>query len=156
MKGRSSFLLPDLFALAARLFVGGAFLWASWYKIIEPASFAKSIWYYHLVPGYLINLMALILPWLEMLVGLGLIFGIWYRGAMLWSLLMNLMFIVALSSAVMRGLNIECGCFKSGGGSGSAAAWKSLYLNAGMLAGNLLMLFAYYAARSRRWLAREE
>lgn len=145
-------ILLDVLTLLSRLFIGGALIWASWYKIVEPASFAKSIWYYHLVPGQLINLMALVLPWMELLVGLGLILGIWYRGAALWSLALNLIFIAALSSAIVRGLNIDCGCFKTGGGSGTAAAWKSLYLNAGMLAANIVILFTFYGAKSRRWL----
>ena len=45
----------DLLTLISRLFIGGVFIYASFYKIIEPASFAKSIWYYHMVPGSLIN-----------------------------------------------------------------------------------------------------
>ena len=71
----------DLITQVVRLVVGVVFIYASYYKIVEPASFARSIWYYHMVPGSLINLMALFLPWLELVCGLCLILGVWYRGA---------------------------------------------------------------------------
>ena len=71
----------DYLTMVSRLVLGIVFIYASIYKILEPGMFAKSIWYYHMVPGVLINLMALILPWLEILVGLGLILGIFYRGS---------------------------------------------------------------------------
>jgi hypothetical protein len=57
----------DHLTLVSRLLVGGMYIVASYYKIVEPSSFAKSIWQYHMVPGTLINLMAVILPWLELL-----------------------------------------------------------------------------------------
>ncbi|MCP4684511.1 MAG: DoxX family membrane protein [bacterium] len=137
----------DLLTLASRLFVGGALIYASYYKIIEPATFAKSIWYYHMVPGYLINLMALILPWLEMLCGLALILGIWYRGAVLWSNALLLIFIVALASTIARGLSIDCGCFKAGK-SATAPAWDALWFDVVAIVFALQMWFS----RSRKWM----
>jgi hypothetical protein len=74
----------DFLTMISRLFIGVVLIYASFYKIIDPGAFARSIWFYHLVPGNLINLMALILPWLELLCGLALIFGIYYRGAVIW------------------------------------------------------------------------
>ena len=62
----------DFLTLASRLFIGIVLIYASYYKIIDPGSFAKSIWYYHMVPGALINLMALVLAWLELIVGVAL------------------------------------------------------------------------------------
>ena len=60
--------------LVFRLILGMTFMAASFYKIIDPASFAKSIWFYHMVPGSMINIMALILPWLELLCGVALMY----------------------------------------------------------------------------------
>ena len=136
----------DLLTLASRLIVGVTFIYAAWYKIIDPAAFAKSIWYYHMVPGSLINLMALILPWLEILIGLALILGIWYRGAVLWSNLLLVIFIAALASTIARGLSIDCGCFKAGK-SATAPAWDSLWFDVVLLVFTLQMLFS----RSIRW-----
>ena len=111
----------DFLTFIVRLFVGGVFVYASFYKIIHPGDFAKSIWYYHMVPGELINLIALILPWWELVAGLCLISGVLYRGAV-WSMfLMLVIFMIALLSAWMRGLDIECGCFKASQNAGDEA-----------------------------------
>jgi len=122
------------------------YIYASFYKIIEPATFAKSIWYYHMVPGDLINLVALILPWLELICGLALIVGVFYRGAVLWANLMLVMFIIALTSTIVRGLDIDCGCFKAGA-SATGPAWNALTFDLVALLFGLQLWFS----RSKRW-----
>ncbi len=137
----------DYLTIISRLLIGGMFLYASYYKIIDPGAFAKSIWYYHLVPGKLINLMALVLPWLELLVGLALILGVFYRGAVLWVNVVMLIFIVALSSTIARGISIDCGCFKASQGA-TKSAWDSLIFDLVAVVFCLQLLFS----RSKRWL----
>ncbi len=137
----------DYLTLLVRLVLGGVFIYASFYKIIEPAQFAKSIWYYHLVPGELINISAIILPWLEFLVGLALIVGAYYRGAVLWVNILLVVFIVALASAVYRGISIDCGCFKAAAASNESAR-QTIYRDIGYLALGLQLFFS----RSRRWM----
>lgn len=137
----------DLLTMLSRLVIGIMFIYASWYKIIEPASFAKSIWFYHLVPGYLINLMAVILPWLELLAGLALILGIFYEGAKIWSALMMVVFIVALTSTIVRGIDIDCGCFKASHGA-TGSAWKSLVFDLAAM----LFIIQLMISKSRRWM----
>lgn len=137
----------DWLTLLSRLLIGGMYIYAAWYKIIEPADYARSIWYYHLVPGKLINLMAIILPWLEMLIGVALIVGIFYRGAALWSALLLLVFIAALTSTIARGLSIDCGCFKAAQ-QATHSAWNSLIFDLVALIPALHLL----VSRSRRWM----
>lgn len=133
--------------MLSRLLIGGMYIAASYYKIVEPASFAKSIWQYHLVPGSLINLMALILPWLELLIGVAIIIGLTYRGAILWANLLLFVFIVALASTIVRGIDIDCGCFKAGQ-SATGPAWWSLLFDLGVVLLSLQLWFS----RSRKWL----
>jgi uncharacterized membrane protein YphA (DoxX/SURF4 family) len=122
----------DFLTLLIRVFLGGLFVYASFYKIIHPGDFAKSIWYYHMVPGAFINFIALIMPWWELIAGLCLIFGILYRGAV-WSIfIMLVIFAVALLSAWMRGLDIQCGCFKAATGAGDEAL-NTLLRDLGMI-----------------------
>jgi uncharacterized membrane protein YphA (DoxX/SURF4 family) len=137
----------DLLTLVSRLLIGGMFIYAAFYKIIEPGSFAKSIWYYHLMPGNLINLMAVILPWLEIFAGVALIMGIFYRGAVLWANLMMIVFIVALTTTISRGINIDCGCFKAAT-SGTHSAWQSLIFDL------VAMIFCVqlWFSRSQCWM----
>lgn len=137
----------DYLTMLSRLLVGGMLIYASFYKIVEPISFAKSIWYYHLVPGSLINLMALVLPWLELLCGLGLILGVFYTGARIWTVAMMLVFIVALGSAIVRGLDIDCGCFKAAEGA-TGSAWRSLVFDLAAM----LFVVQLLVSRSRRWM----
>ncbi|MDH3892035.1 MAG: DoxX family membrane protein [candidate division Zixibacteria bacterium] len=137
----------DLLTMASRLIVGGVFIYASVYKIADPLAFAGSIWNYHLAPGWLINFGALVLPWVELVVGLGLILGLFYRGSALLVNGMTIMFIVALASTVARGLDIDCGCFKSGQ-AGTGSAKEILVRDFGLLALTLQIWFS----RSRKWL----
>ena len=95
--------------LIARLILGGVFIYASLDKIAHPAEFAKAIGNYHVVPFGLENLMALALPWLELIAGICLIAGIMVDGATIMVILMNIVFIFAISQALARGISIECG-----------------------------------------------
>ncbi len=99
--------------LAARLFIGGLFIYASVYKIIDPASFAVSIRNYMIIPAAWSNVAALTLPWIEVLVGTFLIFGIQTRPSALITTGMLAAFLGALVYAYHIGLDIDCGCFSS-------------------------------------------
>ncbi len=130
-----------------RLGVGVTFIYASFYKIIDPGAFAKSIWYYHLVPGDLINLIALILPWVELLCGISLILGVLYKGTVVLVNVLVVIFILALSTTIIRGIDIGCGCFKAGM-TATESAWKALVFDLIMILFTLQLLFS----RSKRWM----
>ncbi len=100
--------------LAARWILGISFIYASFHKIIAPADFAKIIYGYDLFPGVLINLIAIVLPFVELFSGLALILGIYPRPAALIINGMLLGFIIALSINLVRGHEFDCGCFSSG------------------------------------------
>jgi putative oxidoreductase len=99
------------FILVLRVVFAGIFLWASVDKIIDPAAFSKSINNYHIVPGPFVNIFALSLPWVEALVGIGLLTGIWGKASAWLTQLMMIMFTIALFIAISKGVSIDCGCF---------------------------------------------
>ena len=99
--------------LLARLGVGGVFLAACAYKIWSPHEFGLSIATYEILPLPLINLMAVCLPWVELVVGLCFIAGLWTRASALAISGMMLMFLVALAIALSRDMQLSCGCFAS-------------------------------------------
>ena len=105
---------------AARLILGAVFIYASLEKIQNPGGFAQAIYNYRMVPESLINIMAIVLPWLELICGILIIVGVFVRGSALLIGAMLAVFIVALSSALLRGLDISCGCFTLEGGRGIA------------------------------------
>ena len=60
-----------------RFIIGSVFIWASYDKIIDPGKFAREISNYHVVPFRLENTIAIILPWIELFIGVGLVTGIY-------------------------------------------------------------------------------
>ncbi len=102
--------------LLCRLVVGGVFVYASWDKLLHPAAFATAVDHYHLVPYSLLHPMAYGLPLLELITGTALILGLCRRGAALLAGALTVVFMIAIASALYRGLDITCGCFHTDGG----------------------------------------
>lgn len=100
----------SIIVLIARLLIGGILIYASFNKIVDPGGFAKAIANYHLIPFGLENIMAIILPWLELIIGLCLIIGVFIDGAAFLVIIMMIVFISAITYAILNGYNIECGC----------------------------------------------
>ncbi len=96
---------------AFRLMLGGIFIYASIHKIIFPASFADAVFNYQILPDELINLTALILPWLELFAGILLVLNVWMPGASVIVTGLLFSFACALTFNMARGLDIACGCF---------------------------------------------
>ena len=99
--------------------LGYVFISASLDKIIDPVSFSKSINNYEITPYWINNLVALILPWIELICGFLMfisIIGLFSNRfnfidiANNLIILMLLWFIFILSIAIFRGLDIDCGC----------------------------------------------
>ncbi len=125
----------SMVVLVCRLVVGGIFIYASLDKLQHPQAFAQVIHHYRMVPYALLHPFAAFLPVLEFIVGAALVLGIKQRGAALILLLLNLVFMVAISSALYRGLDISCGCFNTDGGHGVGLdlLWRDALLLLGCL-----------------------
>ncbi len=104
-------LSNDYLTLLCRLVFGAIFVYAALDKIAYPDQFARVVYNYHLVPGTLINFFALVLPMSELVAGICLISGVLYKGARNYLVFLMLVFILAISINVFRGVNLECGCF---------------------------------------------
>jgi len=87
------------------------FLVAAADKLGNPELFARNIANYRLVPLELVNVLAIVLPWLELMVGLMLLAGLRVQAAAMVAAGLLVVFTVALVSALVRGLDIHCGCF---------------------------------------------
>jgi uncharacterized membrane protein YphA (DoxX/SURF4 family) len=96
--------------LIARLIVGYIFLTFAASKIAMPEKFANEIGNYGIMPFAILNIFALLLPWIEFFVGLMLILGIRLKANSIISAGLLIIFIAAVASAMMRGLDINCGC----------------------------------------------
>lgn len=99
-------------ALGIRFVLAAIFVYASADKILHPAAFAKMVYNYQILPGGLINATAIVLPWLELFLGILLLLGVWQPGAV-------------LTANALRGLDVQCGCFStSAGQSQELMAWN--------------------------------
>jgi uncharacterized membrane protein YphA (DoxX/SURF4 family) len=113
-------------ALVARLYLGVVFIWACLHKIADPGGFALDVAVYQLLPLPLVNLFALVLPWVELLAGAMLIVGLRTRAAAMLIAAMMAAFMVALGWALHQGLEMSCGCFASSGSDAPISGWTML------------------------------
>jgi uncharacterized membrane protein YphA (DoxX/SURF4 family) len=104
-------------ALILRLGLGGLLIVAGAFKLRAPVAFATEIANYQLLPA-VAPYVAAVLPVLELVVGGALVVAprAWRRAAALAALGMLAAFTVAVASAYFRRINIDCGCFGTGGG----------------------------------------
>ena len=132
-----------------RLILGIIFVLASIDKILHPAAFAEAVYNYKILPDALINLTAIILPWMELVLGLFLIVGLWLPGATFLCILLLLTFLGALLFNIARGLNIYCGCFSTNTEVVSGASMVWYLLRDGVFFLLALYLFSYVFLRKR-------
>jgi uncharacterized membrane protein YphA (DoxX/SURF4 family) len=98
------------FQFVLRFIIGGMFIYVAYNKLVNPEEFAKAIKNYNMLPLQVINIMAIILPYIELFSGLFLILGIFKKGSSALIGISLIIFIFALTTAFARGLNIDCGC----------------------------------------------
>ena len=117
--------------LTIRLFFGFVFIYASVTKISDPEGFAQAIYNYKLLPLFLVNILAIILPWIELTTGILLLFGVSVKEN---SVILNgllVIFIIAIIISLFRGLDINCGCF--GTVDGAKVGLQKILENIGLL-----------------------
>jgi len=123
--------------LIFRLVLGGLFVYAGAVKVLDPLDFAQNIRNYQLVGQSLSFVAAIVLPWLEILAGLALILGVWTRGAALAITGLLVFFIVLTAVTMVRGLDVDCGCF---GSLSRKSGWGVILEDLGMLVLGLVLL----------------
>jgi len=106
-----NYLRNPWLTIRVQIALGVFFVAAALPKIVDPPSFAHMVYNYRIVPGAAINLMALVMPWIELLSGLALILGIWTGTARTIVAALLVTFIIAISINLARHNAIDCGCF---------------------------------------------
>ena len=99
--------------LIFRLVLGATFIYASLDKIAHPEQFARIIYNYKILPDFFINIFAVTLPWVELIAGLLLILGLFTESASLLICFLLVVFVVAISINLYRGVDLNCGCFST-------------------------------------------
>lgn len=134
--------------IRVQLALGALFVIAAIPKIADPPSFAHMIYNYRIVPASLVNLMALTMPWVELLAGLALIIGVWKRAALGLIGAMLVVFIIAIGINLARGNAIDCGCFNvADAGKSTEQRIHDMWLDVFRDIGMLLMVAQVYVGR---------
>lgn len=134
-------LVSPYLALLLRFGIGGFFIYASMSKIPYPAQFAEAAANYRLVPYSVLNLGAVVLPWLELVCGLFLILGFLTRASVILIGLMLILFDVMVLINMYWGAPISCGCYDT---VGEPIGWRKIIENAVMFIGTIQV---YYCDR---------
>jgi putative oxidoreductase len=129
------------FIFIFRLIIGFVFIYASVYKIANPEEFAKNIANYRILPLFLINFVAIFLPWLELIMGLFIIFGIFIKSTSYLLVICMSVFTFLVLITILRGIDINCGCFSSDINS-TPIGWKKFFENILLL---LISIILYYS-----------
>jgi uncharacterized membrane protein YphA (DoxX/SURF4 family) len=138
---------------AARLVLGGVFLAAGWLKVIDPQSSVAAVRAYRLLPDSVATIVGWGLPFAEIALGLLLLAGVGTRVVAAVAAVLLVVFIAGVTSAALRGLSIDCGCFGGGGEvpAGQTAHGIEIVRDVGLL---LLALWLVWHPASRLALDR--
>ncbi|MEO7422037.1 MAG: MauE/DoxX family redox-associated membrane protein [Ornithinibacter sp.] len=101
--------------LGARLFLGVVLIWAGAAKIGHPLTSQRAVQAYEILPDSIANPVGLALPFIEVVLGVLLVLGLFTRIAAAGGTLLMVAFIIGIAQAWARGLTIDCGCFGGGG-----------------------------------------
>jgi uncharacterized membrane protein YphA (DoxX/SURF4 family) len=119
-----------------RLALGGLFLWAASSKVPDMAAFAESVANYRLLPAALVPAVSAAVIGIEIAVGALLVSGRLARGAALVAAALLGVFTLGLAQALLRGIDLRCGCF----GGTEDATWWTVLRDLAMFAGAAVVL----------------
>ena len=136
MTGIGRLLTHRRTVLLGQIVIGLVFLAAALAKIGDASSFALQIRHYRLVPFGLENLLAVTLPWIELLAALAILLRLHPRAGSAVGAGFMVLYVVVVAVAVARGLDIECGCF--GTADAGRVGVAKLLENVGLLAVSVL------------------
>ena len=131
-----------------RLGLGAMFIYSAWSKLQDPRVFQTMVDNYRLLPACMTALFSVTMSMAELLVGAMFLFTKWTREAAFATVVMLAMFLVALAQALIRDLDISCGCF------GDAEHGASVVLSALVRDVLLVMPTVWLMIKGqRRWIA---
>ncbi len=95
-----------------RVLCGALFLYSGFFKVLDMEGFGRVVDMYAMLPSALVPYVAIVLPSLELILGALLAAGYRIRAASCLSMLLMVVFTVAIMVNIARGANFECGCFE--------------------------------------------
>jgi uncharacterized membrane protein YphA (DoxX/SURF4 family) len=125
------FIRNPYLSVILRFYIGGIFIYAGMSKVHYPGEFAENLAAYQMLPYWVVNIAAVVLPWIEIICGLLLIVGLKSRVAASVNGMLLLIFIAGILINLLKGTPINCGCFDS---VGAQISWKDVFRDLGWFA----------------------
>jgi len=141
--------VTKIVVLCFRLILGVVFLAAAFGKLVDIERYSvNAVYFFVILPVSLARLFGLALPFIELLCGLGLLFGVLTRLSALGIGLLSLSFFIAKAIVFSHGRSVNCGCF---GAFGETLASVTIFLDIPMM---LLAVVVMWASSDvRHWKA---
>jgi len=144
-------LLPPWLNYLIRVILGSVFLYAGVAKLLDPKAFARVISQYDLVPESLLAPVAIGLPVLEVLAGIGLVLAV--RGSLSVIFGLLVMFVFVLWYGILKNLDIDCGCFSPQELKSQASLWHAFYRDIAMIAATGYLFIADWVSGNKTSLS---
>jgi hypothetical protein len=134
-------------SVGMQLALGAIFVWSGWAKAQAPFDFLGDIYSYQIAGAKMGVLIAMIIPFLELLVGVCLLLRIAVSGSLIVAVLLCSIFSLAQASVLLRGLSIDCGCF---GNASSGVVTYGTLVRVLVMLGTSIFAYAYCVTSGRR------
>lgn len=136
--------------LAVRLILGAILVLSAVAKLRQPFDFLDGVYSYQFAGPAQGLAVAVVLPWLELVVGFCLLAGLGGAGVLLATGVLCASFVIAQWHALHNGLKVDCGCFGSSAASPSPVSDRTLVRAGAMLAGAVLAYLCLLVAHASR------
>ncbi|MCF7550922.1 MauE/DoxX family redox-associated membrane protein [Pseudonocardia sp. WMMC193] len=136
----------------ARLGLAAVWITSGLLKAVDPAQTYVAVRAYDVLSRTAVGVVAGVLPWFELALGLLLLAGVGVRAVAVLSAGLLLVFLAGVTQAWVRGLSIDCGCF---GGGGAVAPGQTQYVQEILRDVGFLALAAWLVVRPRTLFAAE-
>jgi uncharacterized membrane protein YphA (DoxX/SURF4 family) len=131
-----------------RLALGLVFIYSGIVKLSAPKAFARIISQYDLVPSAFLPVVALGLPVLELLAGIGIILSI--RGSLTLTFSLLILFVTVLWYGILNNLDVDCGCLSVEDLKNQVGLWQALYRDLVMIGAAVFLYFSRWIQSGRR------
>lgn len=142
--------LPDVIGTVARFGLAAVFLVSGLLKAVDPDQTYIAVRAYDVLPDVGVEVVAALLPWVELALGLLLLAGVGTRLVAVLSTALLLVFVAGVVQAWARGLSIDCGCF---GGGGAVEPGETTYVQELLRDAGFLLMAGWLVVRPRTLLA---
>lgn len=145
--------VPDVIGTLVRLGLAAVWLVSGLLKAMDPDQTYIAVRAYDVLPGIGVEIVAALLPWFELALGVLLLAGVGTRLVAALSAALLLVFIAGVAQAWARGLSIDCGCF---GGGGAVEPGETTYVQELVRDAGFLLMAGWLVVRPRTVLALDD